>query len=655
MFKRFIQRLTGKSTPKDTAPAARPGQEAAAEAPVPPAMITAYDVHGRELQVSREDWRERMLLPQLQANWSEPDALYGLIANALADGFLAEVEPASRQLLAIDPGIERGHVVRAVVLMESGRLDEAEQVLRDAIGKIGESGILLSNLAKLQSRRGDEYQASATLWRAITLDPNLDNGLAWWAARKREQGGDAAYAAALEKAASLPGSWRPQLWLGCHKLAQGQTEAAIDLFREVLASGDFDAGALTTISGDLGNAGQIEEMVELIAPIYDPQVHAPQAGMNLLLAYLHLGRLDEGEQLLERLYARDIPPFKQQLDDMAQRYQDRRGATAQPRPVAQEDLKIGQLPFDRPIWMYGLRDPDWLFAPKPAGAQRVMFLTLGKAMDNVGSAEEQREDELGRLSRAVPLYLAESMYEWTGTLAQTLVAVVMGGGPVLFGLQDEAAEREVAVNLAEHADVVVQGSIDRQGERWTVSLTLREAASGEVIGRESVSADRAGLEVAVQELEARLLARFGGAATRPHDACYSRPTGEQMPVHLNALAQSLMLSLMANEVMPKDAMWGERNMLEWPLRMALHWPEFEVAKLLYFAGLSNAARYGSTVLPEFEKRSFALLTEMKDAASPLAGLAPLLQHVFGRTQDLAEARGQTRDAQRLAWIDRVVG
>ena len=653
MFKRLIQSLTGKSAAKADAPAARPGADPGS--PAPPATITAYDVHGREIQVSRQEWRDRMLLPQLQAHWSEPDALYGLIANALADGFLAEVEPASRQLLAIDPGVERSHVVRAIVLKELGKLDEAERVLGEAVAKVGETGVLLSNLAKLQSRRGDEYLASATLWKAITLDPNQDNGLAWWLARKREQGGEEAYVAALEKASSLHGSWRPQLWLGCHKLTAGNTEAALDLFREVLATGAYDAGALTTISGDLGNAGQIEEMIELVAPLYDPAEHAPQTGMNLLLAYLHLDRLDEGERLLERLYARDLPPFRPHLDGIAQRYQERRGATAQPRPLVQEDLQIGQLPFDRPIWMYGLRDPDWLFEAKPADAQRVMFLTLGKVMDSSGNPEEQREDELGRLSRAIPLYLAESAYEWTGANAQTLVAVVMGGGPVLFGVQDEAGEREAAQRLAELADVVVQGSIEQTGERWTVSLTLRRTADGESIGQETISAGREGLEAAVQDLESRLLARFGGAASRPHDACYSRPNAEQMPVHLNALAQSLVLSLVANEVMPRDALWGERNMLEWPLRMTLHWPQFEVAKLLYFAGLSNAARYKSALLPEFEKRTFALLGEMRAAASPRADLEPLLQQAFGRTDALAAVRAQTVDPSRLAWIDRVSG
>jgi hypothetical protein len=42
-----------------------------------------------------------------------------------------------------------------------------------------------------------------------------------------------------------------------------------------------------------------------------------------------------------------------------------------------------------------------------------------------------------------------------------------------------------------------------------------------------------------------------------------------------------MLTLLANNHMPKSAMWGERAMLDWPLTIALHWPTVEVPKLRY--------------------------------------------------------------------------
>lgn len=646
MFKRLMQTLTGK-------PASAKPPAAVAEAAAPP--ITAYDAHGRELQITRADWRDSMLLPQIKAMWDQPNELYQLILNALDDGFSAEVDPASQRMLEIDPIVERAHVIRAIVLMQQKRLEQAEQVLRDAINSIGETGTLLTNLAKVQADRGDEHQADATLCRALELDPNQDNGLGWWLARQRERGGEAAYAAALEQAAALPGSWRASLYLGRENLANADVPAALERFRSVLEQAAQSTDVLLIISGDLGNAGRIVELVDLVGPSYDPATHGPQVGMNLVQAYLHLDRLDEGEALLHRLYALNIPPFKQHLDAMASQYEERRRAGASSRPIDEAELQIAHMPFELPIWRYGLRDPQWLFADKPDTARKVTFLMLGKVMNGEERAEQQREDDLGRLSRAIPLYLAESAYQWTPLHAHSLVAVVRGGGPVLFGAQDEAGERETAAQFASSTDLLVLGSIGKAGEVWTVDLGIWDTARLVLLGRETISSEPAGLEAALLELEGRVLARLGQAQGTPHDAIYARPTLEQMQPYLNALSQSLSLCLVANQITRKDDLWGERNMIEWPLRMALQWPEQEVFKAMYLSGISHAARYGSELLTEFEERSFALLREMGQAKSPLVDLGPLLLHAFDRADALAAARRDTGDARRLAWIERVTG
>ena len=651
MFKRLIESLTGKPTSTET-----PAPEAAtplAAQPEKPELITVYDVHGRVVQISRAEWRDKMLLPQLQAKWNNADELYGLIVNALNDGFCTEIDAASRQLVAIDPNVERGHVIRAIVLMKNGALGEAERVLLDASAKVGETGTILTNLAKIQEAHGDVLKADATLWKALLQDPNQQNGLEWWLARERDRGGEDGYVAALNKVAELPGSWRATLYLGRSQLANGNLAAALDLFRTVLVQAGKNRDALLTISGDLGNAGKIAELVDFTGPLYDPALHGPEVGLNLLRAYLQLDRLPEGEALLDRLYALKLPPFKQHLDAMAAQYQERQRQMTHSRPVDESELRIEHLPFDLPIWMYGLRDPQWLFVPKPDDARKVVFLMLAKALSSTDHAEAQREDDIGRLSRAIALYLSESVYEWTPAHAQSLVAVVPGGGPALFGAQDMTGQRETAAQFVGRADVLVQGSIASVDSVWTIKVGIWDTARLELIGEEVVSAPRAGLEAAVLELEDKVLVRFGGAQSKPHDRIYTRPTVEQMQPYLGALAQSLMLSLVAHDKVPKNTIWGERNMLEWPLRMVLQWPGYEVPKAMYFSGISHAARYHSNVLGEFEERSFALLREITHSGSPLADLGALFLHAFDRANGLTAVRRQTQDAGRLAWIDRV--
>jgi hypothetical protein len=154
MLKRLLGSLTGKSSLTEPTTVTRINTASpAVAAPVEP--ITVYDVHGREMRITRAEWIEKVLKPQLRDKWEDPEALYSLVVNALNDGFTVEVEDASAQLLAIDSSIERGHVVRAIVLLKLDRFDDAEHVLRTAIADIGETGTLLTNLAKVQHAKGE--------------------------------------------------------------------------------------------------------------------------------------------------------------------------------------------------------------------------------------------------------------------------------------------------------------------------------------------------------------------------------------------------------------------------------------------------------------------------------------------------------------------
>lgn len=299
MLKRLLGRLTKKADP------------------APEQLITAYDAQGRELRIPRGEWRDKVLGPNLRSAWDDPDELYRQILAALNDGFVAETDAPSARLLDIDPLPERGHTIRAIVMLQLGRLDEAEAVLQAGIERVGRSGTLLTNLAKVHAERGDHPRSEALLREAVQRDPNQENGLLWWAAIQRERDGEAGYLRALAEAAGLPGAWRPQLWLARHHLEQGEVGAARALYETVLSSGGYDSETLMVVSGDLGHGGQVELIPELIAPAFDPRRHDPRAGLNLLQAYLQLGRRQEGRALLTTLYALDLPPLKQHLDYFA--------------------------------------------------------------------------------------------------------------------------------------------------------------------------------------------------------------------------------------------------------------------------------------------------------------------------------------------------
>jgi hypothetical protein len=111
-------------------------------------LITVYDAYGREVQITRTEWRDKMLLPNLQLKWNEPGELYSLIVSALNDGFASDLLPAAQRLVEIDDMAERGHTIHGIVLMKNGLLDDADRTLRAGMAKLGETATLLTNLAK---------------------------------------------------------------------------------------------------------------------------------------------------------------------------------------------------------------------------------------------------------------------------------------------------------------------------------------------------------------------------------------------------------------------------------------------------------------------------------------------------------------------------
>jgi hypothetical protein len=308
MFKKILSALRGSNSDSKT------------EAPAAGDPITAYDAQGRELQISRNEWREKMFLPTLQQAWDDADELYRQILTGINDGFAADLPAAGERLVAIDTNVDRSHTTLGIVHLTNGQLDAAEATLRAGMAKAGETGALLTNLAKVQAERGDEELSEQTLWQAVQKEPNLENGLMWWATIQREKHGEAAYLEALRTAAALPGSWCAQLWLARHHLEQQEVEAAAALYAGVLAAGNFDGQTLMTISSNLGAAGQLQLMLDLVYPAYDMQRDDPRTGLNLLRACLELGRIDQGRALLARMATLDFPPIQQHLDQFAEAF-----------------------------------------------------------------------------------------------------------------------------------------------------------------------------------------------------------------------------------------------------------------------------------------------------------------------------------------------
>lgn len=228
-----------------------------------------------------------------------------------------------------------------------------------------------------------------------------------------------ATAPAMPAEAGIPGV-TPRLVAARERLDAKDLPGALALYEEVLADAGERADVLVTISGDLGSTGHIPQIIELVAPRYDARRHGPATGINLVQAYLALRDPDAARHVLDILFSLKKPELEERLNGFSNAIAELliHGNVAgipQAAPGGAEparEVGLALVSISRPIWSYGLEAFPGILPEKQGKLRRVAFaqLALPEAYADVEEAMKQPEDELGRLSRAIPLWLSETFY-----------------------------------------------------------------------------------------------------------------------------------------------------------------------------------------------------------------------------------------------------
>lgn len=613
-------------------------------------MITAYDERGREVRIDRAVWVKDILLPNIEKAWSDADQLYQQIVHALADEFTDSIVPAVNHLVELDQGSERSLVVQAIVRMKLGDLTGAEEALDASIRKHGQSGVALLNLAKLEEERGEAERARATLRRALEMDPNQDNALLWWAALARERGGDEAYRAALAEIGALRGAWRPKLWIAREHLQHADVTHAIELYDQVLEAADSEPGVLMTISSDLRNAGALAELVDLALPRYEPKRDGPEAGLNIAEALKRLGRFEQARALVRRLMTLNFSPFAQRLAQL-----DHELAAAALPNEHESAPEIAALVVRAPLWTRGFSEPDWLWPARSASAPRIAFVPFSDETKAGRSSESQLVDQAGRASRALPLYLAETLHARFDLETSCLVFVAKGHGPVLFGGESEPERFAHLVPDSSAPRVLVTGNIAASG----IVLSLWEVEAKSTLEKMNIDGSLDDIGALSEKLEravCEVLQSRGWLQSAKPPEYYRVPSPKARSMYLASLEQLLYQVLAANELVSPESLWNERGMFEGYMALSEAFGEpVSNADLFAISGVTAGAQYGSPVRGPYQK----IVLEWLDRASSGSLFDRLAPAVFKRVGDEARlsawiARSRTEfEPSYAAWLDRV--
>lgn len=215
---------------------------------------------------------------------------------------------------------------------------------------------------------------------------------------------------ASEAKPAIAGGVLPQLAAARARLEAHDLPGATAIHDAVLASAGDRPDVLLTISANLGTHGHVRELIELLAPRYDAERHGPGPGVNLLQAYLAVRQPEQAQHILDLLFSLGRPELEDRLVGFSRAIAEISVSAHAAPDLGPEEKTISLVSVSKPIWFYGLEELASTLLPRQTGKlRRVAFAQcalLGE--DNVMERAAQPEDELGRFTRGLPLWFAES-------------------------------------------------------------------------------------------------------------------------------------------------------------------------------------------------------------------------------------------------------
>lgn len=372
---------------------------------------------------------------------------------------------------------------------------------------------------------------------------------------------------------------RKRLTAARERLDAKDLPGAVAIYEEILAAGDPRPDVLLTISGDLGSTGHVRPIVELVAPLYDAQRHGPAIGFNVLQAYLAQRNTEAAQHILDMLFSLNRPDLEERLFGFSNaiveaasenealggaRYMAHdlaAGAAAQPEaegaasPLA---TRVSLASISKPIWFYGLEPLAARVLPdKEKARRRVAFAQLAQlGVRNVAEAVARPEDEVGRLSRAIPLWLAETFY--FSPLYSPIAALgylEKGDGvrqPMIFAAEWVTDNlRQLMDSTKGGLDYVFTGSIRQNAGDFEATFRVWEMKKFRERKQFEARWTPATADAALGELQSQIRQFMEWAPASPGDGIAYEPPASAS-AWLDLLGTSLGLFLVEKQLLPPD-------------------------------------------------------------------------------------------------------
>lgn len=402
-----------------------------------------------------------------------------------------------------------------------------------------------------------------------------------------------------------PAPTKPRLTTAREKLDAKDLPGALAIYEELLAGPTGDrADVLVAISGDLGSQGHVAEIIDLIAPRYDADRHGPATGLNLLQAYLAVRNADAAQHVLDILFALNRPELEDRLHGFSNAIAEIlaspdqvAGHTGQPGAPG-DAPKIGLITISKPIWFYGLEPlVAQILPPKEGRLRRIAFAQLAQPGTKADEKSARLpEDELGRLSRALPLWFAETFYFCPSYAAVAAIGIrtppegQAASHHVAFGAEWTTENlRQLVETSGEPLDYIVTGAVRAVAGDYDVTLRIWEVKTFRERKAFSIRWTPSTADAALTSLHTQVRTYMEWS---PASAAFAYVVPAQPRAWLETLGASLGLFLVEKAILARDQLAPVDADLRNAVQRA---PAGEAASFAFLTLRQRAAKLGFEV------------------------------------------------------------
>ncbi len=432
-----------------------------------------------------------------------------------------------------------------------------------------------------------------------------------------EPGTPAADPTAEKKPAS--GGVLPQLAAAREKLKAGDLPGAMAVYESVLATASDRSDILMTISADLGTTGHVREIIELLAPRYDVEKHGAAAGINLLQAYLATRDAESAQHLLDLLFALKRPDLEARLVGFSNVIAELFISEGEAEHVDTAEKKISLVSLSKPVWFYGLETlAPHLLPAKEGKLRRLAFAQCAlPGTENTDAIAARPEDDLGRLTRAIPLWLADAFSFSAGYHAVAAVGSV-AQHYALFPLEWVGENiRQLNESSDSGLDYVVTGALRNRNDDFELVLRIWEVKKFRELkvfnARWTPSTADADLKKLFDQLSAYMEWK---AMPAGRGLVYTAPAAPLS--YAMGLGASLSHFLGEKDVLAPDQVPADLSAL---LQSARANPDLPAAQLALVAALLRLKAKGAPLEPEAFKYACGWLSSAGAQAADVSALA----------------------------------